>query len=506
MDNFVRRTVVAGAMVIALAVLPASASGQNAPGSNVSRKIQADLQKIGEAYDRNDCDTVLKLGVPILDKGGGSGLAGKIEAALFELVTSCEIDKELTDKAYQHSVRGTRLEASSDWLWRTRFGLEHFTDRYAEAVATVEAMSQGRGAALNGVDSSRLWGLHSDLKEAGLHDLRRRLLAVLAADAYDPEDVLGPPDGFRLAYANILADAGDAQGARAIVQRLVMPAQLAAASLDIRLRGFLPADLDLRAAAEADLARNREAMALHPDKLRPIFEAAGNLRQLGRPQEALALMQSFAARVEDPKAFTDRADSLSWWWNELGRTYEMLGRYDDMIAAFGKGAATEEGGLLNVSQVLNMGSVQVSFRRGEEALRTVSVFDDPNRKASPYGKMVLAYVRGCAHAVAGRAGNGAADVAYAKEHERDNPGVLTSLLLCHGDMDGAAASIIRRLDNPDDRAEALLELSDYDDPPVVLPPHPVDSRIPALKERPDVKAAIQRAGGIRRFRLQRGEI
>lgn len=507
MGNFGRNAALAAALGLSLAFVTTSASAKKSvSASGVSQKTTESLKLVGEAYDRDDCATVLRLGGPIIDAPKRSNVDDEIAAVLYEMVGFCEWRGDQNDKAYVHFLKGTALDEASDALWRMRLGLEVVLKRDDDAVATIEAMSQGRGAALNSFDMSWIWRLDSDLKESGNNELRRRMLAVLAADSYDPEEMFGPPDGFRLAYAQLLADSGDAQGARATVARLVMPKQLAAASLDPRLRAFLPADPDFRAAAETDLARNKEAMARHPDKLRPIFDAADNLQQLGRPQEALALMQQFSSKIDDPDAFTDRENTLSWWWDELASTYQMLGRYDDVVAAFAKGAAAEERGNLNVSQVLNMGGVQLAFRRGEEALKTVSVFDDPNRKASPYGKMVLAYVRGCAHAVAGHAADGAADLAYAKEHEKDNAGALTALLLCHGDMDGAAGSMIRRLDNPDERADALIELSDYDDPPVALPPHPVESRIPALKDRADVKAAIQRAGGTRRFRLQRGEL
>jgi hypothetical protein len=55
-------------------------------------------------------------------------------------------------------------------------------------------------------------------------------------------------------------------------------------------------------------------------------------------------------------------------------------------------------------------------------------------------------------------------------------------------------------------ARTLLRLSDFDPPPVALPPGPIDAKLPALKARADVKAAIARAGGIRRIHLQPEEI
>jgi hypothetical protein len=70
-------------------------------------------------------------------------------------------------------------------------------------------------------------------------------------------------------------------------------------------------------------------------------------------------------------------------------------------------------------------------------------------------------------------------------------------LLCAGDQDGAAARMIARLDDPESRADALVELQDY------LPPaHPTafrraaDARRAALKARPDVQAAVNRWGRI----------
>jgi len=73
-------------------------------------------------------------------------------------------------------------------------------------------------------------------------------------------------------------------------------------------------------------------------------------------------------------------------------------------------------------------------------------------------------------------------------------------------MDGAAAAMMRRLEDPERRAGALLQLSDYDPQPANGPHDPIDLRLDDLKRRADVKAAIERAGGIRRFEVQSGEL
>jgi tetratricopeptide (TPR) repeat protein len=243
-------------------------------------------------------------------------------------------------------------------------------------------------------------------------------------------------------------------------------------------------------------------MATHPYRLEAVYKTSENLRQLGRAREALEVLRAAEAEIGTPGAFSDLEDHLSWFWDNMARTYRMLGRYDDALAAYAKGGSARERGNLNVSQVLNMAGNQLSFGRNEDALRTIAVFDDPKRRRSPYGEMVLRYVRGCAHAFAGRRDLTGPDLAYAKAHEKDNREAFAWLMLCTGDMDGAAAAYIKRLDDPEQRGDALMSFSDFDDPSVARPPDPFDSLLKAVAARPDVKAAIKRAGGVRRFRVQ----
>ena len=491
------------ALIMTLASAASAAAA--AEPRRVPSKIGETLKQISQAYERQDCDTVIRLGAPIIDSPRGTGLTAELDSSLTDLVVSCEWQKDMDDRAYAHALRATASEEASDFLWRARFGLESDDKNYRAAVATIEAMSQGRGAALNSVPVRWIWELHNGMEESGDKDLRRRLLAVLASDAYAPTELYGETDAFRFEYAKMLAEGGDRAGASAIVAGLGSPSLLASAMLDPNLRPFVPATLDLRAAAEARLARNRELMARHPDRLDPLIDVAADLRRLGRPSEALDLLKSVLGRIDQPDSFTDRDDKLNWYWDSLGRTHAMLGHYDEMAAYFARGAQVGEGDNPNVSQVINLAHAQNSFGRGEDSLRTLAAFAD-GRKSSPYGEMEMRLARVCAYAVAGRKAEAASDLAYAQAHEKDHPEALADMLLCLGDMDGAAAAFIRRLEDPKRRVDALLQLSDYDEPPVALPPDPVYAPLAILKQRPDVRAAIERAGGIRRFRLQRDEL
>jgi tetratricopeptide (TPR) repeat protein len=493
-----------GAAVTVVLSLSSSAAAYG-PAPNAELTSPARIQALAAAVTRDDCAEVIRLGAPIADAGARAGLPADAEAEIQEVVASCEWRAGTTDAAYRHALRGTTLDEASEWLWRSRLALELTAKRYEDAVATIEAMSRGRGAALNSIDLGWMHLLNRELRDSHKTPARKRLLAVLASDAYAPDQAYGPLESYRLEYARLLAEEGDKAAAAAQVRRLQSRHGISGALFDSRLREWVDPGVDLRSAAETALARYKEAAALYPDRLGPLVMAASELRSLGRPQEAVALLDVARGRIDDPAGFEDREEQLNWWWDELGRTYHQLGRYEEMVDAFRKGAAIAESGK-NVSQVINLAEAQNSFGRGEDALKTLAVFSDPERSTSPYGAMEMRFARGCAYAVAGRPSEAAADLAFARAHEKDHPEALADLLLCLGDMDGAAAAFIRRLEDPERRADALLQLSDYDAPPVARPPHPVESRLPALKQRPDVQAAIAKAGGIRRIRLQRGEL
>jgi tetratricopeptide (TPR) repeat protein len=488
-----------------LGTLLAIAVAGPAPAAAAEKGDSERLQRIQAAYDAKDCKTAAELGAPILDRRGGTGFAPDLEANLYDIVVGCEAELDLAEAYYAHALRATALEESSDYLWRARFAGELQTNRYAAAVATVEAMAQGRGRALNAIPVGWMWILDRELKK-GDRALRRRLFAVLSQDSYAPAELYGPPDAFRADYATILAEAGEREAARAMVARIENPITLSEAMLDPALRDLVPPSVDLRALSETSLLGSREAIARHPDRLGALNEAAQTLRALGRPQQALELLQSVSARIDDPAAFEDRDEQINWYWDSVARSEAALGRYDKAVAAFRKGAGSGEGGAPNVSQIINLAVLQATARHGEEALQSLAPFDDQARDASPYGMMEMRMARGCAHAVAGHTAQAKAELDYMRAHESDHPEAVSDLMLCMNDLDGAAASFIRRLGDPEQRLRALTQLSDYDPPPVPDPNDPIDSRLPKVKARPDVQAAIARAGGIRRFPLQRGEL
>lgn len=460
------------------------------------------LQFAADRARQDNCTSSLGIVKDILREQEFAALPEKARVAAFELATSCAAMLRDATAAYSYALEGTRLNGAGAYMWHVRFGTEANGKRYASAVETLEAMARQRPDALNALKVKWLYSLKRDLRQQPDRLLLGRFLAVLTSRDYQPDEVMATGDLFKSDYAAMLAEADRTADAVSLLARIVDPHPLIRASVDPRLRALLPPGFDVRAAVEARLAQTRDVAASHPGSMLAVLTLADHLLQLGRPDEALATLEAAHPDRTHAVVFDDLDERRSWWWNSLSNTYEMLGREDEAVAALRRGGQIEESGRLNVSQALNLGYLQVNLGRPADTLATVAVFDKDKRGMSPYGEMVLRLVRGCARLALGQADAARADHAYVVSHENNHPAVSMYLSLCAGDMAAAAAAAIRRLDNPDQRIDALLDFSDYDPPPVGQPFTGIDARIPELKARPDVQAAIVRAGGTARFRLQ----
>jgi tetratricopeptide (TPR) repeat protein len=496
------RGVLAG--LVALAWSWSAALAAPAPAPQELREADAQtLMGIAGAAQRNDCKTVLRLGNRLVERSAAA-LPGEALSALYGMLAGCEIAAGMKENAYRDVLRGTAIEESDATLWTLRLSIELEAKHSEAAAATVAAMAQGHGAALNAAPMLAIHELLRMLKDEGKIAARTAVLRLLASDAYAPGEMFGSNDAFKMLYAQALLAAGDKDGALKVAATLETPETIARASVDPDLRAAV-GKADVRAAAEAMLARHREAAARHPERLSAFTFAAGDLRQLGRPGEAAKLLEG----VTLPKAQPDDAsmsDAINWYWDGLARSYDALGRYDDAAAAFRKGIAAGEQGDPNVSQLINLADTQLEAGKAEEALKTLALHDFSEKGASPYGVMEYRYARACALSLAGRGAQAAADVAWLKAHEKDDRRAVTDLFLCMGDMDAAAASLVGRLGDPETRADTLIELADYDPPPVPVTTDRVAANREKVRARPDVQAALAKAGGTPRFHLQRGEI
>ncbi|MFL9842561.1 hypothetical protein ABS767_16440 [Sphingomonas sp. ST-64] len=477
-----------------------------APGIPVARADDdAVVAKAVSAFQNQDCPTTLRLLKPLVKPGVAEKLSEPLGVHALYLAAVCESYDGRFAEAQALAVRATAYSEVTDELWHFRLFAGLNAKDAEGAAATVLAMREGRGGALNTTDIAWLYRADALLREAKRDALRERVLQALVDNAYDPEDPVASKDGFYQRLMRIRLERGDVAGAREMAGRIETAPMLLNITLDPRYRDVAPRDLDIRAAVERQLSKTRDAIARNPGRLTPLINAARLLRALGQPKAALEILEKARAPGRTPESHVDGQEMAPWWWNSLAETHIMLGDADAAIAAMREGSKPDAGGVPQVSQLINLASTQIQFRRYADALKALPA-DDAKLPLSPFGAMQIRLVRLCANAGLGNTAALAADRSYIEAKSADDGKALSEMFLCLDDRDAAAKALIAELEDPDRRVAALTRLSNYDPP---LPGSPVsiaEVREAEVKQRPDVQAALEKAGGARRIPLQEGEL
>ena len=94
-------------------------------------------------------------------------------------------------------------------------------------------------------------------------------------------------------------------------------------------------------------------------------------------------------------------------------------------------------------------------------------------------------------------------VGYLRDHAEDSLSTYQRGLLNANDIEGAAALLVSRLENPDHRMDALLEVQEFATDPIGERSLEMERRRQAMLTRPEVQAAISRVGFIHSYPLHR---
>jgi tetratricopeptide (TPR) repeat protein len=455
------------------------------------------------AYGDGDCPKAVSLASIVIDKSGAAAAEDVSQA--YDLVIDCAWQAKDYAKAVDYANREMALDNSSNFAWRVPVIADFNAGRFAPAVEKIEHMlAAGRGGALNSFDPVILIQLHVRLERSGDAANDTRLLALLANRAYDPDDIVAKIDStgdyLRALYARKLIAAGKKDEARALLADLQGYNAMIEVAFDPALLALRGKPVDFRAVVEADLKRHRGMIELYPKSLAAINAVARDLNLLGRSDETIVMLKTAVARAAVPETFEDIQDRLRWTWDALADAYTATGKYDEMVDAYNQGVRGPGDKLLNVDQAINLAGRQYGFGHAADAIATLDQMGE-KPDLSPYGAMLVRKIRGCSNAVLGRLDKARAELAEAIVHERDAPPVITELELCVGDEDAAAASLVRRLANPESRREAMLAVADYDASDPRSPKGPFAAAYDRILKRPEVVSAMRAAGGQVRIHL-----
>lgn len=300
-----------------------------------------------------------------------------------------------------------------------------------------------------------------------------------------------------LQEAIFAADAGDMTRASAILSRATELTTLMAVYQDRRFEPLWPemaaaGRFDWRGLETARLAGIDERIRREPRRLELVVERIRALNNLQRYDEARAVGADYVVRMKRKDAFDDLERQKAWVLYAYANVLSDLGEAAPADSALAAGAEGQD----KISQNVNRAALQRAL--GNPALALEAIEKVPPNYGTPYGRMVVASNKLCALAELDRRPEAEAELAGLRANWRDAPAAALDGLTCLGHDDEAAALLIDWLQDANRRRAALAWFRESSPSPAekaaqAKRPAPV-SPLSALKQRPEVQAALAKVG------------
>lgn len=485
--------------VVVTAGLTFASAGAAAPYKEPAPPPVLDLLRpAAEAFIEKDCAKAGPLADQIIARADFPLLNDEFALRAIAIAADCALAQGRTRDAWAVVRRSTAYQPDNAELWRWRLALAVDAKETEDAAVALEGLARTAPETAAGLDDRTVFRLYAALADAGRDAPLLRLLGALEASGWAPKDPLRGVSHVWLHHARLLAERGDLDAAARVLPRVSEPHDLAQARLDGRFAPLLakrPELFDVRAAAERRLAARRADLEANPRRLDAVQEVSWSLAVLGRPDEAMALLDQTTAKLEaEPDAF-DLADGVEGWFRrERATTLSQLGRFDEALAETARAAADGQDPYL-----VEHHAERLLYRdRPAEALAVLDRLD--RMTLTPYLQAWATAYRACAYARLGRSDEARALYDELARREGANPRAAMVGFLCVDDLDRAADVVERMLADPKHRGSALLHLSDFRRPPAVPPlAELLEDRTRRLRDRADVRAAVRKAGRTERF-------
>lgn len=486
-------------IIFALAALLTAAANANAKETSADTSAQA-----GEAAAEIDCRAVMERSRAAMAEPGFDELDVGTRWNL--LATRLDCASSLGEWAAAEEAIDTlrQLDPDSPAVLRSKVILTAITRAdLTGGVSALERLAQIAPAVISEIDSITFSYIAQLLSKSGADDIEFRFYKAIFTANYTPSNPAETVDGLRITYIRQLLDRRMKADAVEQIRMLNDPLIVAEFLFDKRYDELarFPA-MPTAAGLKAMVAREREVSAGlaadHPDLLLAQIRHLRALRMSGdfdaAERDSAALAAAVMAEGGD-KTYTDFAEQAPWALNERAYALYDVGRNDEARAALAAGAAMNEFGAPNVSQTINLATMEIREGRFAEAKAAIATLDESS--ASLFGKLWAASVRVCLREFTGDAAADDPDLVFLRTHETDNDAAYAEALLCRDDRDEAASHFLRRLADPDRRAAALRTAQKTIEPRYALPIEATfEQRHEAIVKRPDVQAGIDKVGRI----------
>jgi hypothetical protein len=220
----------------------------------------------------------------------------------------------------------------------------------------------------------------------------------------------------------------------------------------------------------------------------------------GLYEDMLKTAADVLSRIESAPAKEapyDDMDEVIWIYDNRARALARLQRWSEAEKEVRTAADRKEDGERNTSNVINLAWFYAEAGRSDEALAALLDLGG----MSTFGMMQMHGARYAAALQKGDTEIANESLAYLSEHRNDALDTWQWTLIRANRLDDAAALLIERLRDPVLRGEALRDLQDYANP------HPQEQRARwnerwhQVRDRADVRRAIDAVGRIEQFRI-----
>jgi tetratricopeptide (TPR) repeat protein len=262
---------------------------------------------------------------------------------------------------------------------------------------------------------------------------------------------------------------------------------------------------DVAGALQREIDSADAAISRDDSHLAPVLRLAGALSQAGRQEVALERLDAIIASVRaepDQHKYADYDQLFVWVLNERSHTLRMLGRFEEALSQMSEASHLPENKSNNVSQVINLAELYNDVGRPREALSALEGLGTPN--LSPYGAMQIAAQKLDSALQLKDKAFGSRQLDYLREHRSDSLATYQWALVDANRIDDAAQLLKERLENPEERADALADVQHYADSQ--LPQRVLEQkrRWLLLLERPDVRDSILKVGAVGSYPITGG--
>jgi tetratricopeptide (TPR) repeat protein len=292
--------------------------------------------------------------------------------------------------------------------------------------------------------------------------------------------------------------------AQEIMSRVQSPHVVVSMRIDRRfdrLREAVPQYFDVDAAVANELAMMRAIVQRSPRSLDAVVQLTYSMLSAGLYDDVLATTAAVMGKIKGVSAKVAPYDDMEkqiWILDNRARALAATQRWSEAEAEVRAAADRTEDGHPNVSNIINLAWFYAEAGRGDAALAALR---NLGQDVSPFGLMQMHAARHAAALQKGDVGIANESFAYLDKHRNDAPETWQWTLVCANRLDEAAALLIERLGNPVLRSEALDDLQDYTNPQPASQRAVWNARWAEIKNRPDVRRAIDAVGRIESFRI-----